>query len=275
MIKSVSILFRVYFIVLLSFTGNSIYAQALAGTTGLLHAPSAEMQKDKTFMFGGNILHLEPLRYFNFKGIKYTFNYYINVTFFPWLEVGYTCTLNFAEHGSTYFPPQSWGKYTNQDRRFNARLRLWKEGWWKEWTPQIVLGLDDPTSHTSYGGGEAKFDGTGMNNYFTRYYIAATKHFEFKNIGSLGAHSAYVMGRPVHREHYDGVSLGVNFRFNRTPDNLGNKLLNGLNLIAEYDALTYNIGGQYSIWKDRINLTAVLNDGKYFSGGIFFKVHLK
>ena len=113
MIKSVSIIFRISIFILMSLMGSRIYAQALAGTTGLLHAPSAEMQKDKTYMLGGNILHLEPLRYYNFKGIKYTFNYYINVTFFPWLEVGYTCTLNFAEHGSTYFPPQSWGKYTN------------------------------------------------------------------------------------------------------------------------------------------------------------------
>ena len=28
-------------------------AQALYGTTGLLHAPTAEMQRDKTFMAGG------------------------------------------------------------------------------------------------------------------------------------------------------------------------------------------------------------------------------
>ena len=261
--------------VILLFTTLSVDAQALAGTTGLLHAPSADMQKDKTFLIGGNILHLVPLRYFQYNEIDYTFNYYVNITFFPWLEVGYTCTLNYAEHGSTYFPPQSWGKYTNQDRRFNARLRVWKEGWWKKWTPQIVLGFDDPASHDHYGGGNTKLDGTGMNNYFTRYYLATSKHFDFKNIGNLGIHLSYVMGKPIHVEHYDGMALGVNFRFNRTPDNLGNKLLNGINLIAEYDALTFNVGGQYSIWKDHINLTAVLNDGKYFSGGIFFKVHLK
>lgn len=263
------------FFLILSVCSVVGYAQAFNGTTGLLHAPSADMQRDKTFMFGGNVLHLVPLRYFSYNEITYTFNYYLNVTFFPWLEVGYTCTLNYAEHGSTYFPPQSWGKYTNQDRRFNARLRLWKEGWWKDWTPQIVLGLDDPASHNHYGGGEAKFDGSGMNNYFTRYYIAATKHFDFQDFGNLGVHVSWVMGRPVHREHYNGASVGVNFRFDREPDCIGNKILNGLNLIAEYDALTFNVGGQYSIWKDHINLIAELNDGKYFSGGIFFKVHLK
>lgn len=273
--RSFSFLHRTYVLVLLSFFTNQLCAQSLAGTTGLLHAPSAEMQEDKTFMFGGNVLHLVPLRYISSKEIKYTFNYYVNITFFPWLEVGYTCTLNYAEPGSTYFPEHVWGKYTNQDRRFNARLRVWKEGWWKEWTPQIVLGLDDPASHDNYGGGDTKLDGTGMNNYFTRYYLAATKHFGLKNIGNLGIHASYVMGRPVYREHYDGMALGVNFRFNKTSENFGNRLLNGLNLMAEYDALTFNVGGQYSIWKDRINLIAELNDGKYFSGGVFFKIHLK
>lgn len=254
-----------------------IHAQALYGTTGLLHAPTAEMQKDKTFMFGGNVLHLVPLQYLITNEIKYTFNYYINITFFPWLEVGYTCTINYAEHGSTYFPPQSWGKYTNQDRAFNARIRLWKEGWGKSWTPQIVLGLDDPTSHESYGGGAIRFDEDGMqNNHFTRYYLAATKHFDFKNVGTLGIHVAYVDYRACWFPHYKRPACGANFQFNMPDQNsIAAKVLNGLDVMAEYDARTINIGGQYHIWKDHINLVAELNDGKYFSGGIYFKIHLK
>ena len=61
-----------------------------------------------------------------------TGNYFINITIFPWLEVGYTCTLHKAPYGSTYYPESVWGKYCNQDRQFSGRLRLWKEGWWKE-----------------------------------------------------------------------------------------------------------------------------------------------
>ena len=63
-----------------------------------------------------------------------TWNYYINITLFPWLEVGYTCTLHkigLPQYGYSY-------KFRNQDRQFSARLRVWKEGWWKEWTPQIL-----------------------------------------------------------------------------------------------------------------------------------------
>ena len=100
--------FLIIVLILFYFSSNS-RGQALGGTSGLLHAPSAEMQKDKTFMFGGNILHLIPLRYITSNEIKYTFNYFINITFFPWLEVGYTCTLNYAEPGSDYFPAYVWG----------------------------------------------------------------------------------------------------------------------------------------------------------------------
>ena len=92
----------VILVMLLAF-GSKINAQTMYGTTGLLHAPTADMQRDKTFMVGGNVLHLTPLHYFSSSEVKYTFNYYLNITIFPWLEVGYTCTINYAEHGSTYF----------------------------------------------------------------------------------------------------------------------------------------------------------------------------
>lgn len=84
-------------------------AQALLGTTGLLHAPTADMQRDKTFLFGGNYLNTHPLStHFRSREVGYTFNYYINITMFPWLEVSYICTLVHADHGSAYFPEQSW-----------------------------------------------------------------------------------------------------------------------------------------------------------------------
>ena len=252
-------------------------AQALMGTTGLLHAPTADMQRDKTFLFGGNYLNTHPLStHFRSREVGYTFNYYINITMFPWLEVSYICTLVHADHGSTYFPEQSWGKFTNQDRVFSARLRLWKEGWWKEWTPQIVLGLDDPTSHADHGGGELVSGNTsGSNNYATRYYLAVTKHLNFQNIGEWGVHAAFVYGNAKGMEHYKCPSFGTNFRFQLLGDQPLIKAVNNLNLMAEYDARTVNIGAHYQLWKDHINLIAELNNGKYFSGGIYFKIHLK
>ena len=108
---------------------SALRAQFVYGTTGLLHMPTGEMQRDKTFMAGGNWLNHHatvPRWWYD------TWNYYINITIFPWLEVAYTCTLVKGIHGSSYWPQQTWGSFTNQDRSFHFRLRAWKEGWWKE-----------------------------------------------------------------------------------------------------------------------------------------------
>ena len=109
---------------------------------GLLHAPSADMQRDKTFIAGGNWLshHATVPRWW-----YDTWNYYINITIFPWLEAGYLCMGHKSvptDYGniSGYWVPSKYGKFTNQDRSFHFRLRVWKEGWWKPWTPQIVIG---------------------------------------------------------------------------------------------------------------------------------------
>ena len=82
--------FKLFFIVLFCSLSLSAFSQLTYGTTGLLHAPSAEMQRDKTFMVGGNFLNKEltpPTWYYH------TYNYFLNVTIFPFLEVAYTCTL--------------------------------------------------------------------------------------------------------------------------------------------------------------------------------------
>lgn len=253
------------------------YAQALRGTTGLLHMPTAEMQQDKTFMFGGNYLNTYSLsKHFDSAEVNYTYNYYLNITIFPWLEVGYTCTLVHADHGSNYFPPQSWGKFANQDRAFNFRIRLWKEGWWKSWTPQIVLGLDDPATHSDHGGGGIDSGGdSGNNNYLTRYYLAATKYFDIRCVGEVGVHAAYIIGNAMTDIHYKRPSLGVNLRLKLPESSFVNSVLNGFNIMLEYDARTINVGGVYSIWKDRINIVSEFNGCRHFSGGVNFRIHLK
>lgn len=237
--------------------------------------PTADMERDKTFKIGGNYLK---------KGTwggnwPYdTWNYYLNITIFPWLEVGYLCTLDAFSVGD--YP---WNKdghhnyFNNQDRSFHFRLRLWKEGWWKDWTPQVVIGTNDPGSHDSYGGGTISAGGEqGNNNFLTRYWLAATKHFEFKEVGTLGVHAAFVIGNAMLSEHYKRPAVGLNFQFELfDKDNLAIKTLNGINLMVEYDARTVNIGAHYQLWKDHINLIAELNDGKHFSGGLVFKLHLK
>lgn len=246
---------------------GSAKAQFTYGTTGLLHMPTADMQKDKTFMAGGGYLnsHATPARW------SYdTWNYYINITFFPWLEVAYTCTI-FDEMIKR-------GQYNihmkNQDRNFSGRLRLWKEGWWKEWTPQIVIGANDVLHGSGEGGdiGAVEGSGIGGNTFYQRYYIAATKHLSWH--GEWGIHAAYVYSKRIGHK-FNGPAIGVDYQFVLPGEETWQKAVNGLNLMGEYDSKYVNIGARYTIWKDHINVIAELRECKYPSVGVYFKVHLK
>ena len=241
---------------------GSVKAQFTYGTTGLLHMPTADMQKDKTFMAGGGYLnsHATPSRW------SYdTWNYYINITFFPWLEVAYTCTIfdEWARGGKVYMK--------NQDRSFHGRLRLWKEGWWNKWTPQIVFGVNDFTTGASTDYGEMAVEGDG-NGYLNRYYIAATKHLSW--YGEWGIHAAYVYNKRG-KDKLNGVAVGVDYQFALCGEEPWQKAVNGLNLMAEYDSKFVNIGAKYALWKDHINIVGELRECRYPSVGVYFKVHLK
>ena len=242
---------------------GSVKAQFTYGTTGLLHMPTADMQQDKTFMAGGGYLnsHATPYHWtYN------TWNYYVNITFFPWLEVAYTCTIfdEWLENRKVHMK--------NQDRSFHGRLRVWKEGWWKEWTPQIVAGVNDFTT------GASSIDYTNMavegdgNGFFNRYYIAATKHLSW--YGEWGIHAAYVYNRR-NKDKLNGVAVGMDYQFALSGEEPWQKAVNGLNLMAEYDSKFVNVGARYTFWKDHINLVCELRECKYPSVGVFFKVHLK
>ena len=244
---------------------GSVKAQFTYGTTGLLHMPTGDMQQDKTFLAGGGYLnkHATPARW-----TYDTWNYYINITFFPWMEVAYTCTIfdEWARGGKVYMK--------NQDRNFSGRLRLWKEGWWKEWTPQIVIGGNDVLHGSAEGGdiGAVEGSGTGGNTFFQRYYVAATKHLSW--YGEWGIHAAYVYSKRIGHK-FDGVAVGMDYQFALLGEGFWQKAVNGLNLMAEYDSKFVNVGAKYSIWKDHINIIGELRECKYPSVGVFFKVHLK
>ena len=68
-----------------------VYAQAQRsmGTTGQLNIPTADMQPDGTFIAGGNFMPQEMMP----EAWDYsTGNYFVNMTFLPFLEVAYRCT---------------------------------------------------------------------------------------------------------------------------------------------------------------------------------------
>ena len=282
---------RMLMAVLVSVFSVPALGQFVNGTTGLLNMPTADMQKDATVMMGGGYLskHTTPPRW-NYN----TWNYYVNITFLPWIEVAYTCTI-FDEWASKTV------RMINQDRNFSGRLRVWKEGWWKKWTPQIVLGVNDVTSGS--GGDYLNFgvDGKG-NGYFSRTYVAITKHIDCQQVGKLGLHASYVYNNRTDYPLNDWA-FGANFRFGLKEGGLGARLLNGMNLMVEaYPAngqggrkiklnsyeperhyarglhmgrYDLNAGLSYSWWNDRINWYGYYYGCKDFSTGLQLKIYMK
>jgi hypothetical protein len=244
------------------------------GTTGLLHMPTADMQQEKTFLFGGSFLNkkMTPTPWdYN------TFNYYVNITFFDWLELSYDLTLNQGKPGG-YWPKRTWDKFVNQDRQFSVRFRLWKEGWYYDWMPQIVFGTNDPANHEHNGGGKIIIDddksGHSHTSHFTRFFLAATKHLTFEGVGEIGAHAALIYSREDNN-YFTRPAVGANFELQLLETDKWQKWVNGLNLMGEFDGEGINVGASYKIWRDNINVIAELHECKYFSGGIYFKLHLR
>lgn len=254
---------KIYIVLLFLCFCNLSHAQLTNGVTGLLHMPNAEMQKDATFIIGGNALNKHNLPS-DFWWGYHTYNYFLNITFLERIEISYIMTLVKGQQKVGYWPQHTWGKFVNQDRHFAARFQIIKEGEWWKYLPSIVLGVNDPT--TGSGGGnyaDMKVDGSG-NGYFNRWYAAITKHFQIP-YGELGVHATYLYNK---RTDYplNGVALGVNFR----PDFHKN-----LNIIVEHDTKTLNIGAIYSLWADHFNFLFELQEGKYISCGLVYKVNLK
>jgi hypothetical protein len=243
---------------LLFFCCYSVYLfpQYSYGVTGLLHSPSAEMQQDKTVMIGGGFLNenLTPPR-FNYN----TYNYYLNVTIFPCLEIAYTCTL--FKVTPQWGVQSQMGKFTNQDRYFSLRLRVLKEEQFFKYMPAAVLGTSDP--FTESRGGEIMPSGDGGNGYFSRFYVAMTKHIPV-NKEELGLHVSYLYNRR-NDYHLNGIAGGITY----SPS-----MLSDLKLIAEYDSHDILIGMNYLLFHHFL-VQAMMQKGKYFSCGLTYLIHLK
>lgn len=244
---------RLYLFVLFWLVAFPVAAQLTYGTTGLLHAPSAEMQRDKTFMVGGNFLNKEltpPTWYYH------TYNYFLNVTIFPWMEVAYTCTLFQAE--ALGLEPYGYTGFTNQDRYFSLRLRLLKEGQLWKYMPAVVVGTSDPFTSTN-----SQMAPTEGNGYYSRFYVAATKHIPLGK-EEIGVHLSYLYNK---RKEYklNGVAAGITYNPSFHPQ---------LRVIAEYDSKDFALGTAYLLF-NRLHIQVEMQRMRYFSGGLTYKIHLR
>ena len=241
-------------------------AQFADSSTGLLQMPTAEMQPDGTFMITNNWLNkhsLSPGRW----GYS-TFQYGVTITFFSRLEIGYICTIldgkrrpNATDRDKIMF---------NQDRHFTGRVMLLREGEFGiDWIPSLVVGVSDPTTGSSGDYADLSVSGSG-NGFFNRNFIVLSKHFQ-TSWGEVGTHAGYQFNR---RKDYpiNAPCAGVNWR----PVWLHQRgILDDLNLIAEFDSRTVNLGFIASIWDNRFEAMFELQNFQWVNFGLRFKHRLK
>ena len=228
-------------------------AQTTLGTTGLLLAPSAEMQRDGTVMLGANFLNdafTPPVFHYH------TVNYFLNATLLPFLEVAYTATMfratdNPNDPDYIYFPNKK-GKFINQDRSISIRLRLLRE---RKYIPAVVIGSND-CFHTSD-------NGFMVSQFFSRIYLAMSKDFYFRH-ERLTASLAYIY-HTRHRTFENSFSAGVAYSPSFARD---------LNVIAEYCNGQFNVGANYLLF-NHFFAQVMLQRCKHFSGGLVYKIYLK
>ncbi|MDE5417542.1 YjbH domain-containing protein [Labilibaculum sp. DW002] len=216
-------------------------AQATSGSIGLLNIPSAEMQKDGTFLFGANYLPQEftPSRLSYDSG-----NYYLNLTFLPFMEVNYRMVL--LQNAKT-------SKYTEQDRTFGLKLKLFKE---KKILPAIAIGGGDIYSE----------HGDDVNKTFGSYYAVSSKNLKLKacNVGvtmGFGFNDSPASENTQVHGFFGGVSV--------TPS-----CLQQVSFVAEYDSNTLNVGATALLFK-HLYLHAFVHDFENVVGGFAYKIYLK
>lgn len=220
---------------------SSSHAQYSLGMTGLLTIPTADMQPDGTFMGGGNFLpeELTPAKWDYDTG-----SYFVNMTFLPFLEIGYRCTLFHREFEN--------GNKWQQDRSVSLRVRPLKEG---KWWPSLVMGSNDAFTTGKLN----TFSNVTGNRYFSSVYMVATKHFL-----SGGHDLALTLGGNIpfrNGSYRKGVFGGMSY----SP-----AFLKPVILMAEYDAEAVSVGAAALLF-NHISLYAFCYDFKAVAGGVRYE----
>lgn len=220
-------------------------AQQYSGMSGLIQIPSAEMDNEGDARIGAHYLDKHALpdcssfklddKLFN------TWDVYLSVTAFWWLEIGYTMT--FEKH---YYPREDTTQKPKpmKDRYFSVKIAPIREG---KYYPAVAVGKQDCM-------------GSGL---FTNYYIALTKHVNISN-QELGANLVYRRYSKSYNHRWNGLIGGITYR---------PSFAKNWRAIVEWTGCDVNFGIDCKLFNHFI-LQASLQDGKYPSAGGCFTLNL-
>ncbi len=228
------------------------HAQQYTGTSGFLHIPSAEMNHEGDAHIGAHFLNkaMTPDTGFIFGGEKYnTFDYYMSVTPYNWIELSYTCTKRKITR-----PMTGDIVYGAKDRYFSVKIRPLQEG---RYHPSIAIGCND------LGTTAFKKNQTAVQLYFTNFYVAATKHFSFGG-NELGVNVAYRHYFRDYNDKWNGIVGGLSFRPAFFPQ---------ARAIVEYTGNEFLFGADALLWQHLL-LQASVKDFKYVNFGLCLKLNM-
>ena len=241
---------KLSFLVLLTFFSLfcTAKAQLMIGNTGGFNIPTAEMNPAGTFRGGLNYLDrgmmTSELKTNDHRWMfdYYTFNYYVNFTFFDWLEATFRETLLESPHKDHYC-------YCQQDRSVSVKVRVLKES---EYLPAIAIGTNDPWADTGH-------------HIYASAWLVMTKHLDIPltkgswtaNLGYSKAFDNSVM--------YDGILCGISYR---------PYLLPFAQIMTEYDTKGWNLGVEANLW-NHLGIYCFTREFSAFNAGINYHTTIK
>jgi len=203
------------------------------------------MQHDGLFMVGGNFL---PKAMTPAVWDYHTGNYFLNITFLPFVEVGYRCTLFKGDFKA--------GNHWQQDRSVSLRLRAVKEG---RLFPSVVVGSNDLLTTNVLN----VLQDTKGNRFFSSVYTVATKNIRFGGGHVCGlTFGSYFFAK---NSLYQGVFGGVKY----TP-----AFLKSVSVVAEYEKNGINAGLTARLF-GHFSAHAFVYDFKTVSCGLRYECLLK
>lgn len=243
---------RLLLIVLVCLCPLATMAQQYNGTSGLIHVPTAEISHEGDVRFGAHFLNkaMTPDTGFIFNNEKYnTFDYYLSITPYRWIELSYTCTERIITR-----PGTGDTVYGAKDRYFSVKVQPLREG---KYHPAVAIGCNDVAT--------TAFDpnNTSAQLYFTNYYIAATKHLNFGG-NELGMTLAYRHYFRDYNGKWNGLVGGLTFRPSFFPQ---------ARAIVEYTGNEVQVGIDALLWQ-HVLIQASLKDFKYPNFGLCFQMNL-
>lgn len=246
--KHINIIIAIMLLWLLSQTAT---AQQYTGTSGLIHIPSGEMHHEGDAFIGAHFLNknMVPDTGFLYLGEKYnTFDYYLALTPFSWLELSYVCTERIRSKD------QQGNIQWSKDRYASVKILPLKEG---KYYPAIAIGCNDLWTSVFYQ------DRPDVQLYFTNWYIAGTKHFNFSG-NELGVTLSFRHFYRGYNSKWNGLVGGITFRPAFFPQG---------RLIAEYTGNEFLLGMDMLLWQ-HLRLQASVKDFKYVNAGLCLQFNL-